>query len=79
MTIEKSKEDLKRDKGIRILTMIDHAYDQLEQLEKDVEEWSAPDADLSPETLMKHSMHQNETCTTLQSLVNFLQNRRHKA
>jgi len=75
MNNEKSKDELKRDKAARILAMIERAYIMLEDLEEDVKEWSSTD-EISPDDMMKHTMHQNETCANLQFFIDYLQNKR---
>lgn len=73
--VEKTKDELKRDKALRITTMINRAIEYLDDLRQDVNEWSTDD-DLSPDINIQHQMHQNETCANLIFLVDYLQNKR---
>jgi hypothetical protein len=75
--VEKSKDDLKREKAIRIVTMINSAITMLEDLETDVKLWSS-DTEIDSETQMKHMMHQNETCANLQFFIDYLQNKQRR-
>jgi hypothetical protein len=75
MTTDKSTDELKKIKGARILAMITRAQEMLDQLKDDVTFWSS-DAEITPEEMMEHTMHQNETVANLQFFINYLQNKR---
>ncbi len=72
--VDKTKDELKRDKAARIIVMINTAQDMLDDLKTDVTFWSSHE-DISAEDGIKHQMHQNETCANLRFLVDYLENK----
>ena len=75
---DKTKEELRRDKAIRIITMISSAEDMLHDLRQDVEDWKTND-EIDAMKSIKHQMHQNETVANLQFLIDYLQNKQRRS
>lgn len=74
--MEKTKEEYKKEKGERIVIMIEHCIEMLSDLQQDVGQWSSREC--STEELTNQSIHQNETCAALKQLVEFLEYREKK-
>lgn len=78
MSNDRTKDELKRDKAARILAMTERAVIMLEELEEHVRVWSSDDIVMADE-MIRHTMHQNETCANLQFFIDYLQNKQRRS
>lgn len=75
---DKTKQDLKREKSIRIITLSNAAIEMLESLNEDVKLW-ASDVEITTEEQTRHQMHQNETIANLKFLIEYLENKQRRS